>query len=203
MLSLGASVRRPTEALAFHLSLTAGVGLIVAAGEKGSLADRIGLRTFDVVVERDGLEVETPGDLEGLERAADGGSSWRWRPRCATGRHDSGTPASRKRDEPARHAPCARWVVTPLAPNETEKFLARLEEKFGRDEHLAGRLRPIVGRIFEGGSDSKERRALLRIVAETYARHLRMRAAVEAMRERLVCRVNELYGRALGIRPHH
>jgi hypothetical protein len=93
--------------------------------------------------------------------------------------------------------------VTLPAPDETDRFLARLEGKFGGDKDLAEKLRPIVARVFESGPDSRDRRALLRIVAETYARHLRLRAAVESMRERLVRRVNELYGRALGIRPFH
>ncbi len=81
------------------------------------------------------------------------------------------------------------------------EFLARIEAKFGSDAPLLQRLRPIVLRILESGPDSRERRGFLRLVVETYARHIRMRQAIDEMRERMVSRVNELYGLMLGILP--
>ncbi|MGQ0614772.1 MAG: hypothetical protein ACT4PV_13635 [Planctomycetaceae bacterium] len=85
--------------------------------------------------------------------------------------------------------------------NQTVELLARIEAKFGSDAALLQRLRPIVLRILESGPDSKERRGFLRLVVETYARHTRMRRAIDEMKERMVSRVNEVYGRMLGILP--
>lgn len=85
---------------------------------------------------------------------------------------------------------------------QTEEFIARLDAKFGHDPALVARLRPVLVRVFESGPDSRERRSLLRLVAETYARHVRMSESIAAMRERLFSRVNDLYGRMLGIQPY-
>jgi len=91
--------------------------------------------------------------------------------------------------------------VEQTVAKQAAAFLARVEARFGSDRALLERLRPIVLRILESGPDTRERRGFLRLVVETYARHTRLRRAIDAMRARLVARVNELYGRMLGIVP--
>lgn len=82
-----------------------------------------------------------------------------------------------------------------------DDLLARLEQKFGREPDIAERLRPIVQQLFAAGTQTPERRSLLRLVVETYARHSRLQRNIESMRDRLQRRVNEVYGRLLGIQP--
>ena len=93
--------------------------------------------------------------------------------------------------------------MNPQACAQADLFLGRLQGKFGDDPGLVTRLRELLVHLFEAPPPESERRGILRLVAETYARHLRLRASIDSMRSRLQRRVNELYGRMLGIEPHH
>ncbi|MHC4549964.1 MAG: hypothetical protein ACYTEZ_14425 [Planctomycetota bacterium] len=63
------------------------------------------------------------------------------------------------------------------------------------------RLLPIVVRILETGPPGKKRQALLRLVIEAYAHHVRVRDTINALRQRLREHLNEAYGEMLGIEP--
>ncbi|MHC4339098.1 MAG: hypothetical protein ACYSX0_02620 [Planctomycetota bacterium] len=64
---LGATVTRPTEELAYHLFLPQGVGLVVGEIEKGSRAEKLGLRRFDVLVKINGEHLESARQLKGAK----------------------------------------------------------------------------------------------------------------------------------------
>ena len=77
--ALGAIVERPSADLAHHFFLPKGVGFIVRHVEKGSRAERLGLKPFDVLVKIEGRFVEEvdqlaarQGVLEYLRRARPG-----------------------------------------------------------------------------------------------------------------------------------
>lgn len=59
---LGVSASQPTAVLAAQLDL-GGKGLVIEAIEKGSLAERLGLERFDVLLELNGHGISTPDDV--------------------------------------------------------------------------------------------------------------------------------------------
>ena len=63
------------------------------------------------------------------------------------------------------------------------------------------RLRPVVERVFDARVEDETRDELLALVKETYATHARLRQSMADVRQRLRLKVNEAYGRMLGIEP--
>ncbi|MHC4958411.1 MAG: hypothetical protein ACYTGN_08535 [Planctomycetota bacterium] len=61
---LGAFATRPSEDLAYHLFLPKGVGYVVRHVAKGSRAEKLGLKPFDVITKVDGKWIEDPKQLE-------------------------------------------------------------------------------------------------------------------------------------------
>ena len=80
-------------------------------------------------------------------------------------------------------------------------MLDRLEIRYGADAGLRRRLLPIVVRVFESSPPSQQRPDMLRLVVQAYAKHMTARKTVDELRERLRCRINETYGKILGIEP--
>ena len=64
---LGVTVRRPEEALAYHLYLPRGVGFVVESVDKGSLAERIGLEKYDVLTRLGAKWIEKHAQLANLD----------------------------------------------------------------------------------------------------------------------------------------
>jgi len=84
---------------------------------------------------------------------------------------------------------------------EASRILDRLEIRHGPAPALRRRLEPIVVRILESGMSREEQRGMLDLVTEAYTNHMRVWASIERLRDRLRNRLNELYGRFLGIEP--
>jgi hypothetical protein len=71
---LGVRASQPTAVLAAQLDL-GGKGLVIEAVEKGSLAERLGLERFDVLLELNGREISGPADVAAALKAAEGGKA--------------------------------------------------------------------------------------------------------------------------------
>ena len=65
---LGATVKKPSEELAYHLALPAGAGLVIDKVRKNSRAEKAGLRRHDVILKVNGVFLDDPRDLERLLR---------------------------------------------------------------------------------------------------------------------------------------
>jgi len=65
----GLTVRTPPEELSFHLELPEGAGLIVERVDPGSRAEKLGLRRFDILLRLDGELIDSPRQLEALDRS--------------------------------------------------------------------------------------------------------------------------------------
>jgi hypothetical protein len=63
----GARVTPPSEELAYHLYLPQGVGFVVGKIEKGSRAEKLGLKQFDVLVKLNGEHLESARQLNGAK----------------------------------------------------------------------------------------------------------------------------------------
>jgi len=85
--------------------------------------------------------------------------------------------------------------------NQIDKVIGDLSVRYGHDPSLLERLRPVVERVFEARVEDDTRDELLALVRETYATHTRLRQSMADVRQRLRLRVNEAYGRMLGIEP--
>lgn len=82
---------------------------------------------------------------------------------------------------------------------DAKRILDRLEIRYGHDIDLRQRMLPVVVRILETGADS--RKSLLRLVVEAYEHHVKVRRALDLLRGKLRDRLNDVYGRVLGIEP--
>ena len=76
-----------------------------------------------------------------------------------------------------------------------------MESEYGPDMAHQTRLRPGLPRILGAKPDAIMRKELLGLVTETYANHVRLRHNIATVKEKLRRRLNEAYGRALGIEP--
>lgn len=79
------------------------------------------------------------------------------------------------------------------------RILDRLEVRYGCDPDLRQRMLPVVVRILEAGPES--RKSLLRLVIEAYEHHVKVRRALDLLRSKLRERLNDVYGKVLGIDP--
>ncbi len=61
---LGATVKKPSEELAYHLALPAGAGLVIDKVRKNSRAEKAGLRRHDVILKVNGVLLDDPRDLK-------------------------------------------------------------------------------------------------------------------------------------------
>jgi hypothetical protein len=93
--------------------------------------------------------------------------------------------------------------VTNDLRKEADSLLDRLEDKFGLNEALRAKLRPLILRILESTPPNERRKALLRLVIEIYAQQMRLAKTVQRLQARLHSRLNEAYGQILGIEPPH
>lgn len=84
---------------------------------------------------------------------------------------------------------------------EADAFLLKLAGRFGNNAPLCAKLRPLVLRILESTPPSRQRTALLGLVVEIYAQHLRIYKTVTRLQNRLNRRLNAVYGEILGIQP--
>jgi len=89
--------------------------------------------------------------------------------------------------------------VAPNALHDARRILDRLEVRYGPDPDLRQRMLPILIRILE--TDVESRKPLLRLVVEAYDHHVKVRRALDLLRTRLRERLNDVYGRILGIDP--
>ncbi len=89
--------------------------------------------------------------------------------------------------------------MAPNALHDARRILDRLEVRYGHDPDLRQRMLPIIVRILEAGPES--RKALLRLVVEAYEHHVKVRRALDLLRTKLRERLNDVYGRVLGIDP--
>ena len=80
-------------------------------------------------------------------------------------------------------------------------ILDRLEMRFGPHPGLRNRLRPILSRILNCGASSDQRTALLRLVVEAYTYQVKVRNTLDDLRGKLRLRLNEPFGKTLGIEP--
>jgi len=80
-------------------------------------------------------------------------------------------------------------------------ILDRLELRFGPHPSLRNRLLPILERILESGPPSAQRNRLLKLVVEAYTHQVRVREALDDLRENLRERLIQTYGESLGIEP--
>jgi len=85
--------------------------------------------------------------------------------------------------------------------HHAHRILDRIELRFGIDAELRTRLHPIVMRVISLGRDDTERKPLLRLVAEAYAHHIRVREVVEDLDAKLRERITSNYAERLGIQP--
>ncbi len=76
-----------------------------------------------------------------------------------------------------------------------------MESEYGPDMALQTRLRPVLTRILGAKPDAIMRKELLGLVTETYANHVRLRLNIATVKDKLRSRLNDAYGRALGIEP--
>jgi len=84
---------------------------------------------------------------------------------------------------------------------KANELLDRLESRFGIDDALREKLHPLVTRIHDSVPPSSQREALIRLVIEIYAQHMKVRRTVVRLQRRLNHRINEAYGAILGIDP--
>jgi hypothetical protein len=84
---------------------------------------------------------------------------------------------------------------------EAERILDRLSVRYGPEPRMRRKLLPIVVRILQTGPPGKKRQALLRLVVEAYAHHVRVRDTIHLLRARLRQHLNDAYGDMLGIEP--
>ncbi len=61
---LGATVKKPSEELAYHLALPAGAGLVIDKVRKNSRAEKAGLRRHDVILKVNCVLLDDPRDLK-------------------------------------------------------------------------------------------------------------------------------------------
>jgi len=85
--------------------------------------------------------------------------------------------------------------------HQAHRVLDRIELRFGIDTKLRIRLHPIVMKVIALGKDDAERKPLLRMVAEAYAHHSRVREVLEDLEARLSQRITTNYAENLGIQP--
>ena len=91
--------------------------------------------------------------------------------------------------------------MTEESSKRADGMLDRLEARYGLDTKLRARLHPVVVKILESGSTVEHRVELLKLVARAYAHHVRVRDILDELRRTLRHRLNETYGRILGIQP--
>ena len=84
---------------------------------------------------------------------------------------------------------------------EADTLLDQIEDRFGINDLLRAKLSPLVLRILEATPPSRQRTALLGLVAEIYAQHMRLHKTVQRLQDRLHHRLNQVYGEILGIQP--
>ena len=82
---------------------------------------------------------------------------------------------------------------------DARRILDRLEVRYGSDPDLRQRMLPVVVRILE--TDAASRKDLLRLVVQAYENHVKVRRALDLLRTKLRERLNDAYGRVLGIDP--
>jgi hypothetical protein len=82
---------------------------------------------------------------------------------------------------------------------DARRILDRLEVRYGSDPDLRQRMLPVVVRILE--TDAASRKSLLSLVVQAYEHHVKVRRALDLLRTKLRERLNEIYGRVLGIDP--
>jgi len=85
--------------------------------------------------------------------------------------------------------------------HQAHRVLDRIELRFGIDAELRTRLHPIVMKIISLGTDDTGRKPLLRLVAEAYAHHIRVREVIEDLDTKLRDRITSNYAESLGIQP--
>ncbi|MHC4954227.1 MAG: hypothetical protein ACYTGZ_10075 [Planctomycetota bacterium] len=85
--------------------------------------------------------------------------------------------------------------------HQAHRVLDRIELRFGIDAELRGRLFPIVTKVLSLGTQEEERKPMLRLVAEAYAHHIRVREVVEELDDRLRNRITANFAEMLGIEP--
>ena len=85
--------------------------------------------------------------------------------------------------------------------HQAHRILDRIELRFGIDAELRRRLHPIVMKVIALGNEDAERKSLLRLVAEAYAHHIRVREVIEDLDIRLRDRITTNYAESLGIQP--
>ena len=85
--------------------------------------------------------------------------------------------------------------------HQAHRILDRIELRFGIDAELRQRLHPIVMKVIALGNEDAERKSLLRLVAEAYAHHIRVREVVEELNIRLRNRITSNFAESLGIQP--
>jgi hypothetical protein len=82
---------------------------------------------------------------------------------------------------------------------EARRILDRLEVRYGVDLDLRARMQPVLVRILE--TDAGSRTALLKLVVQAYEHHVKVRHSLDLLRAKLRDRLNDVYGRVLGIEP--
>jgi hypothetical protein len=85
------------------------------------------------------------------------------------------------------------------ATQDAQRMLDRLEVRYGSDPDLRQRMLPVLVRILETNAGS--RTGLLRLVVQAYEHHIKVRRALDLLRAKLRDRLNDIYGRVLGIEP--
>jgi hypothetical protein len=82
---------------------------------------------------------------------------------------------------------------------DARRILDRLEVRYGADPDLRQRMLPVLVRILEG--DPGSHADLLRLVVRAYEHHVKVRRTLDLLRGKLRERLNDVYGRVLGIEP--
>lgn len=85
------------------------------------------------------------------------------------------------------------------ALTDAKKILDRLEVRYGLDPDLRRRMLPVIVRILQAGPEA--RKPMLRLVIEAYEHHVKVRRSLDLLRTKLRERLNDTYGRVLGIEP--
>ena len=92
--------------------------------------------------------------------------------------------------------------VEPLTPGPGEVRLAVTAAGVHlMDTVLRAQLRPILARVYQSDLTDRQRGSLLRLLAETYARQMKLHRSLDQLRVRLRRRLNEIYADQLGIQP--
>jgi hypothetical protein len=89
--------------------------------------------------------------------------------------------------------------VATNAIQDARRILERIEVRYGCDPDLRQRMLPILVRILQ--SEPEMRKPLLGLVVEAYEHHVKVRRALDLLRTKLRERLNDVYGRVLGIDP--